>query len=284
MSFDMNRTWSHSVALVRANFQLLAVIAGVFVLLPTLLTYFAFPDLLRFSDPATAPNLDSEKAWSVIAGFFGVMIVLVLFQLAGQAAMIALLGGRRPTVGEAIGRGLKALPTIIGMILLIFLLMVLATVAVALVIALLGVVLVLIAGKAAATVIAVLTYGVVILGGLYFWARLCMILPVIVLDAVHGPLAVLKRSWSLTRAVAWRIAGFFVLLGIAYLIVSLVIYLALGALGLITLGTPSGGAVLGFSIASGVIGAAVTMLIAAILVSMHRQLAGGTQAEFEFGA
>ena len=36
MQFDMNRTWSQAVALVRANFQLLAVIAGIFLLLPTL--------------------------------------------------------------------------------------------------------------------------------------------------------------------------------------------------------------------------------------------------------
>ena len=35
MTFDMNRTWNEALSLVRANFQLLAVIAGVFLLLPT---------------------------------------------------------------------------------------------------------------------------------------------------------------------------------------------------------------------------------------------------------
>ena len=37
MTFDMNRIWSQAVAMVRAGWQDLALIAGIFFLLPSLL-------------------------------------------------------------------------------------------------------------------------------------------------------------------------------------------------------------------------------------------------------
>ena len=46
MTFDMNRTWAQSLAMVRANWQYLSLIAGVFFLLPNLVLVIAMPDMM----------------------------------------------------------------------------------------------------------------------------------------------------------------------------------------------------------------------------------------------
>lgn len=57
MKLDMNAIWSRGMALVRENLQLLAVIAGVFFLLPTLAFYFLVPGMEQLMVPGADPEV-----------------------------------------------------------------------------------------------------------------------------------------------------------------------------------------------------------------------------------
>ena len=57
MNFDMNTCWSRAVDLLQSNFQLLLIIAAVFLLLPTLAFYMLVPDLQVLADPTIDPDI-----------------------------------------------------------------------------------------------------------------------------------------------------------------------------------------------------------------------------------
>ena len=103
MNFDMNTCWSRAVELLQSNFQLLLIVAGVFLLLPTLAFYMLIPDMQMLSDPTIDQDILAEKMLEMAGPLMAVGLVSTVFQFAGNAAMVALMGDARPTVGQAIG-------------------------------------------------------------------------------------------------------------------------------------------------------------------------------------
>ena len=284
MQFDMNRTWSDALALVRRNFQLLAVIAGVFVLLPTLIFYIANPELLQafalMSDPEAMDALLDPIIPRLLAFGLGVF----LLQLIGYGAMVALISDGRPTVGEAIGAGARALlPALLAFIVFMIGLIVVGG-ALAFGVSLVVVLLATLFGssaEAAAGFAALVTMPALLALQLYLMVRFMLTLPAIVIEGRRRPLQALDRSRRLTKPRAWAILGFIALLGVAYLVILMVIDIALNAVGAVA----GGGSGLAFALVMSVTGALVAMLTSAILVSIHHQLAGaGEPADIEFDA
>ena len=270
MQFEMNRTWSEAMALVRSNFQLLALLAGLFMLLPSLIIVVAMPQLLTVGMPADAgsnPEQAAEQMMAVMPSLFGVILVILVLSMIGYAAMIALIGRDRPTVGDAIGMALRSLPTLIGVLLIFIVGYIVCAFVLGIVVGLVAAAIGAIAGGGAAGMLMAIAL-LVIVG--YICTRLSLILPVVVLDGVRNPFAAYGRSWRLTAADHMRIFGFFVLLFIAYFVIALLLVSVMGALGMVAGGT---GAFL-FGIVSGLIGMVVSMIVTGILVSMHGQLAG----------
>jgi membrane-anchored glycerophosphoryl diester phosphodiesterase (GDPDase) len=273
MTFDMNRTWSQGLALLKANFSLLSVIAGVFLLLPGALFYVALPEVTA----ALATTQDPNQMLAILQAHSGKLIgfglVATIAQLIGYLGMIALMGGDRPTVGEALKRAFAGLPTAIG-----------ATMLLVLVYAVVGLVLsVLLGGLAAgagaiggaglAAVLVFIGVAAIMVAVLYIVTRFTLTTPTIVLDGLGNPVAAMKRSWELTRSHAMKIFGFFALLFIAYLVIAMLLGGVVGVIAALF----GGGAVSALinGLFNGVLGAGVAMLFSAILTSMHQQLAGG---------
>lgn len=279
MQFDMNRTWSQALALVKANFQLLAIIAGVFVLLPALVIYIANPEILQvlaLTDPQ-AIEATLEPAMPRIA-LFG--LAAFLLQMIGHAALMALISGERPTVGEAIAAGFRALPSVLGAVVVFFVGLIAAMAVLTFALSLIVTLIAMLLGnsaEAAAALATLLMMPLLIVFQLYLMVRFMMTLPVIVLEHQRNPLKALGRSRRLTKPRAWGILGFIFLLGIAYFVILMVISIVLGALGVLTGGPASGGSILTFALVISVIGALVAMLASGILVSIHQQLTGGTE-------
>jgi hypothetical protein len=287
MNFDMNRTWSQAVALVRANFQLLAIIAGVFLLLPALAFYLLNPELVQ----VLAAGENTEQVDALVEGMMPGLLIygLVVFigQMIGQAALVALVGRHRPTVGEAIKLGARVLPSLVGALIVflvgIYVVALVLSLVVALVAALLGT-------SASGGAFGGFTAIVLLVIEVYLMIRCMMALPVIVLEHQLNPIKALRRSWRLTSTHAWKILGFVLLLGIVYFVIVLLIMLVLGAIGLATGGDPASqqlgpGSAAGFAVVASVMGALVAMLTSGILVSMHRQLAGASEPrDVEFDA
>lgn len=270
MQFEMNRTWSEAMALVRSNFQLLALLAGLFMLLPSLILVVSMPQLLTVGLPDAAssnPEQAAEQMMAVMPSLFGVILVILVISMIGYASMVALIGPDRPTVGGAIGKAVRSLPTLVGVLLIFIVGYFIAAFVIGMVVGLLAAAIGALTGSGAAGFLMAIVM-LAIVG--YICTRLSLILPVVVLDGVRNPFAAYGRSWRLTGPDHMKIFGFFALLFVAYFVVALLLVTVMGAMGMVVGGT---GAFL-FGIVSGLIGMVVSMIVTGILVSMHGQLGG----------
>lgn len=273
MTFDMNRTWSQGLALLKANFNLLSVIAGVFLLLPGALFYVALPEITN----ALATTQDPNQMMAVLEANSGKLIgfglLATVAQLIGYLGMIALMGDDRPTVGEALRRAFHGLPTAIGATLLLVVVYVMAALVIGLLVGGLAAGAIAVGGEALGAVVSFIGVVIAMIAVMYIVTRFTLTTPAIVLDKLANPVTAMKRSWGLTRSHAGKIFGFFALLMIAYLVIAML----LGGIVSMIAALFGGGAATALvnGLFNGVMGAAVAMLFSAILTSMHQQLAGG---------
>lgn len=285
MTFDMNRAWEDGVALVKGNFQLLAVIAGVFLLIPSIVFYLAFPDFVGLAAIEPGAEMTDEQAWAFLSRFAPAMLVLLLVQFIGSMAMIILIGGERPTVGEAIARAVRSLPTLIATAISIFVIGVLGMLLVILALTLVALALGLVLGEGGTAALVALLYVVLLPAIFYLYVRIAVVLPVVGLERARGFLQPLRRAWALTRGSGLRLFGFFALLFVAYIVISLLVVIVIQALGLLTPEGLTGSSVFAVGLVSSVIGALVSMVAAGIIVAVYRQLANGAgSADLEYEA
>ncbi|MFA7587411.1 MAG: glycerophosphoryl diester phosphodiesterase membrane domain-containing protein [Novosphingobium sp.] len=266
MKFDSNRAWQQAVTSVSANRDVLFPVAGVFFLLPAVLSGYFMADLQAammqsLGDPeAMARLMDGH-----MGSFFGVGLATALAQAIGGLALLALLTDRtRPTVGQAIGSAIRALPTLIG-----------AGLVMAFGYLLLAVVFALVSGgtAGASSGLAGIVLMVMLVVMVYVTVKLSLLLPVVVIERVMNPLAALARSWRITRGNSFRIFAFYALLFVTYIVLATVAtMLVLGLFALVT--EPGALAMLFTGVVSGTIGAIANVLFIAVLAAVHRQLAG----------
>jgi hypothetical protein len=198
-----------------------------------------------------------------------IFLLAGLMQAVGSIGLLALLTDQaRPTVGEALGFGLKALPTYLA-----------TQFIVALVIAgLFGAVLLL--GQAAAALGLILGL-LLVLGILYALLKLSLVTPVIAIEKQLNPVAAMRRSWRLTKGNSLLILAFFLLLLVAFLVISMVAGLLFAAFALLG---DEVGLIVG-AIGNGVLTMALAVVMVAALAAVHRQLSGsgGSQVGMTFG-
>lgn len=273
MKFDGNRAWSDAVRAVSGNREVLLVLAGVFFFLPGLaaalfLSTYQAEMATSVAAVVAAPKNTAAlqqmmQAYGAIAPY---VIVLLLVQTLGYMAMLALLTDqRRPTVAQALAIGARSLPSLVGAILIFSLGYVLASLPMGAIlmgcIAVLGPQL----GGAIGITIDMAVLIVVV-------TRLSLTLPVIVIDGLHRPIAALQRSWQVTGGNTPRLLAFYMMLAIAYIVITIALS------GLLSLLSAAMGAGQGFQLVSGgisgVIGAATSIVLTAILAAVHRQLGG----------
>lgn len=269
MKFDSNRAWQEAMAAVAANRQVLVAVAGVFFLLPALLSAVFLGDAQTQVLEALGRPGEAERVFTENLGLFtGFGIGGTLVQGVGYLAVTALLSDRaRPTVGQAIGTALKALPTLLAALLLMLLGLSILSVLLGLVI---GGAAALLAGAAGATVGTTIA---LLAAMFYLSVRLSLVVPVIVNERIANPVAAMARAWRLTRHNAARLLGFFLLLTIAYVVVAFMASLVL--IGPVALLAGQGQALTLFTgVVSGAISAVSSVIVAAVLAFAHRQLAG----------
>lgn len=267
MKLDMNRAWSRVTTMLNSNREIVLTISGLFFFLPYLAFVLLLPDvstmfdqLAQSGDPMTEEQMNAFLA-SLPAGFWIAVAALGLVQATGVLSLLCLIGdSARPTAGEAIRRGLAALPTYIGVLLLQMVAFMLA--------------MVLPLGLTGATGNAFLTLLGMALAlwiAVWLYARFSVVQPVIVSEKTFNPVSAMIRSWELTGGNAWRIVGFFLLLLIAYLVASAFVSLVFGLLFYVggeTVQTFGNALVGAFTNAVGI------TLMAAAVAAVHRQLAG----------
>ena len=263
MPFDMGRAWNDAVAMLSANREVLAIVAGIFFFLPGLALNLALGDLgqsLPMGDPAQLEAL-GEMMQGIMAQYWWLFAAVIVAQLLGYIALLALLrDDARPTVGEAIATGAKGLlPSLAAYVLYVL--------AISLGFGLL-------AGLAAVTGVEALAAVAVLLGlvgMIYVSIKFSLSAPVIAIEKQFNPFAVLARSWRLTKGNSLRLFGFFLLLFVVYFVISMVLGMLLMGL---TAVLGDGAGQMANAVISGLVGTAATLVFVAVLAAAHRQLAG----------
>lgn len=276
MKFNGSQAWQDAIAAISANRAVLIPVAGVFFLLPGLISAWFMSDVqMAVLENLANPEKTQRAIENISVGTWTTGFVGTMLQLTGFMALLALFRDYgRPTVGEAIGSAVKGLPTLIAATIIFFFGFVLA----------MGLVFGIVAALAAGApplgfLLALAATGV----SIYIPLKLSLTLPVIVIDRVSNPFAALARSWRLTKGNALRLFGFYLLLFIGYMVTTLVAISVVGALigvGQFTAANlvPGSVALIAMGLVSGLIGAVVSVLFSGILASIHRQLSGPSTA------
>ncbi|MCB2086716.1 MAG: hypothetical protein H6920_04695 [Sphingomonadaceae bacterium] len=264
MKLDLGSAWDDCVAMLRANFGLVAIMAGVFVAVPNsffMLRFLRFATI--FEDPRLAqkPEMVSSAFATFGAENWWLIALTMLGQTLGTLAIIILLSDReRPTTGGAIAEAAKlTLPAIAGMLL--------ASFAMAL-----GGMFPLIIGALSGSFVIVFLLGLIGFAlACYLFAKFALIQAVFGIEKTMNPIYALTRSWKLVKGNTLLLFFFYFLLWVAFVIVNQVIALFVG---LVFALFSAEAAIFGNALTSAAIGAAYAAIVAATMVAIYRQLSG----------
>lgn len=262
MKFDSSLAWKQASAAISANREVLLALAGVFFLLPALVLEMFFPQ------PEPTAGMSEEQIAQLVSTYYlsvlPVMIPMVLFQALGTISLLTLLTDRsRPTVSEAIKRGVRG----IGPYLL-------AQLVLGLAIGLVGGLLVTV--MAATGVPALIALAIAIVLGLviYVAVRTSLVAPAIAVDGITNPVEALRRSLMLTKGQTLRILGFYALVLVVFLVITVAVSLVFGIALAMFAGTVVQTIVT--AVVSSTINATMALYFVSIIAATHRQLAGNT--------
>lgn len=267
MKFDMSAAWNEATRMMAANRDVLLVIAGVFFFLPYVVFMLMFTnEMAAIEGGAQGANPDPEAMGEAMMAFYGsiwwMILLMAVIQGIGMLGLLALLSDRaRPTVGEALGIGLKLLLPYLGAQILlsaVYGLLVLVPFAVG-------------AGTSVAIGVVLGIVAFVLL--FYLFTKFLLVSPVIAIERVANPIAALGRSWRLTKGNSLRLFGFVVLLLLALVVVGGVVSMVLGLVLALAGDEVSR---IGNAIVSGLVNGVFYVVFLAVLAAMHRQLSGGS--------
>lgn len=268
---DMGKAWTQTTALIGANKDTISAIAGLFIFLPSFAAALFVPEIANPPQPAPQPGADPQVAMqaaldqltAMYADNWVLFLAITIAGFVGSMSLLALLTDRgNPTVGEALGKGLKSIPSYIAA-------QILSGLAAGLVIGLpLGLV-----GAFAPPAVTVLVGLLLVVLAIYLVVKFSLIAPVIAIDEVRNPFTAIARSWQLTKGNSLRIFAFLVLLFVVIVIIGALVQ---GVLTLIL--SAFGGAVasIGTGIVGALVNAVVTVIFLVVIAAVHRQLAGAS--------
>lgn len=263
MKLDLNAAWDQAVRLIAANREVIAVLGGVFFFLPYALFGMLIP-MPDFAAVAGPEGKNNAALMGAMNGFFAeywwAIALLGLVQTVGAIAVMAVIGDpTRPTVRDALARGVAFLLPNIGMQLLTSL----AFTVVLFVAVLLGTL------TGSDTIFATLSaFSLPVI--FWLWTRLSLGGAVIAIEKTANPLGAIARSWRLTGGNGLRLFAFYFLLLAAFFVISQVLSLIVR----VATALPSADVaqVVG-ALLSGLIYAALIIIGYAVVASVHRQLA-----------
>lgn len=261
VKLDLNSAWDGAITLIGKNREMLLVLAGIFFFLPYVVFMLLVPmDGLAAAGASGDQNAMMAAANAFFAQYWWAVLLLGLIQLVGATAIMAVIGDpARPTVNEAMSRGVVRLPSQIGAQFVVSLVLFTVLFVAILIGALTG-------SQGVAMLFALFSLPVV----LYIGSRLSLAAPEIAIDDTLNPLKAIRTSWNLTKGTGLRLAAFYLLLIVAFLVIGQVIGLLLSLLT--ALPTAQLAEVLD-ALLSGLLNAAFGILGYAVLASVHRQMA-----------
>ncbi len=256
---SIGTAWTEAAAFVRTERKLLAPVVLGLVMVPGVIASMV--------QPAAAPGARPEPG-----GWMLVTLFMFLAMIVGQLAIALMATGWRGSVGAAIGRAAKRLPTLMLAGLAIMIPMFLTT---TLVMLLTGVKRGADGQLSQSSVGAggALLFLLFVVAVFYLVVRLLPLVP-IVANSDHGAITALKRSFAMTRGNFWKLLGFLLLLAIAFLVAGLAISAVVGTLVTLAFGRPEPWSVslLLIALLGGLLQAAFITIYSAMLARISVQL------------
>ncbi|MDQ3077300.1 MAG: hypothetical protein M3Q83_00480 [Pseudomonadota bacterium] len=258
---SIGTAWSEAAAFVRRERRLLAPVVLGLILLPAVISTMVQP-------PTPASGSPEPGAWMFVA------FAMILVMMAGQMAIVLLAEDWRGSIGEAIGRAARRLPTLIAAAVIVMLPM----------IVILSVVLaaVTFAGGGEGGVSAQNLSGgggiAILLAVVLVLLIAVRLLPLVAVIArgTDGPISALKQTFRMTRGQFWKLLGFFLLMAITFVIVAAAVGAVFGSIVTLALGRPDPWtlSLLLIALIGGLVQAAFVTIYTAMLARIAVQLEG----------
>lgn len=264
---SISQAWDESRAVLARDGKLIGTVALALVVLPTAILGAVIPGGL-----ATALFAIAESS---SPGLFALFLLVLLVILTGQLAITGLAIGPSVSVGEAIANGVRRLFTYVCVALtagaILFTILVIAA-------AILGATVApaMSEEEIARSPAVLLIVLILLVVYLFLLARVVGIAAAITTTERTGPIATIRRAWTLTSGNSWRLVGFFAVFilgtGVAVFAVNTVI----ASISQIFLGKiePMSASALVTAIGGALASGAVTSLFAVMLARIYKQLAG----------
>jgi hypothetical protein len=262
---SINQAWNETAEFVKRDFGPLFAIALALIALPN----FALQALAPV-DPGAADGA-GMGLWLLL------LVVALLSSLVGTLAITTLALGRENVVGSAIGHSFRRLPPVLAAVLLVGVAAIAAIVILSLLLHITPEALAAPNRETLGRVTLLLLLVTIVM--LPFWVKLMLMTPVASAEPA-GALAIIKRSWVLTRGHFWKLLGFTLLLVLVLLVVLVVVGALAGILLTLLLGPPEAGNLseLLLLLVRGAINAAFSVVFTTMVARVYAQLAGPAPA------
>jgi hypothetical protein len=276
MPFSASRAFSEAFDILKSRFGVLIGTALIFwVGLIVIMGVFSGTLMAGVMASAAAGTDPDPAAMFAGMGFSIVLFYLLIYaiQFAMVIALMRLCSDRHPpSIGDAIGTGVRGMPTMFGAVILLMIAGIVGGMVFGLIFGAIsvglnsGVLTVLLA--IASLVLAILLY-----------ARLSMLTPVIAIDEERNPIRAISRSWSMTGPAMVKIALVIGLAAIVSGLVMLVLLFATIGTAVLSGGPPSPGGMIAFILGMVAFGVTVGLYFNALFAAIHRQVSGGGAAQ-----
>ncbi len=264
MKLDLSQAWQQTTAFLGSHGKLLIAVAGIFILLPQIVSAIFFPQ--PQPEPGATPQqmMDAMSAYSM--GALPILLLSSVAAMIGTLAMLKLLlDPARPTVGDAIKAGASGfIPYFLSQMLLGLGFAIVAGVPLGLAIA------------GGLKVIAGLLLPFILMAILYVSIKLSFVPALIADTAERNPINLMKQSWVMTKGNSLRIFAFILLVGIVFFIGFLIANMIAGLI--FNLAFSPDLALKVTAVFSAILLCGFSVLMAAMVAAMYRQLGGSKSA------
>jgi hypothetical protein len=262
-NLSITAAWNETARFVRGNFGALFTIAFALIALPSIIMQALGPGQVA---PGETPEIG---LWLLM---FPVVLVL---SIVGTLAIAALALDRESVVGRAIALGFRRFLPVVGATLLVALAAFIVLIPIVLLVGLRPEEVT--PGNAAAAGKIGLIFLLFFLIFIFIWVRLMLLTPAAAAEG-GGPIAILRRSWELTKGRFWRLLGFALLFVIAAAILIIALTSVVGVVIALVAGAPTPGTLGGLLILllGGVCNAIFVLFFTTMLSRIYVQLAGRT--------
>lgn len=267
-SLSVTQAWNETAEFVKRESGLLFPLAFMLIALPLALMEVFTPV------PAAPGEMPPAGLWLLL------FPIAMVASLIGNVAISHLALRPGVSVGEAIGRGARSFPSLLGAFLLLMIAAAIAFFVVTMIMVMIvpgaiadaqsGAVTGAIATATLLTLLAMLPLM------LFFWARLMLMTPVAAAEQA-GPIALIARSWALTRGHALKLVGFMLLVLILVMVVSLAVQAVAGLLFALVAGPPEPGSTsrLLVTLVMAGVNTVITACLTSFIARIYARLAGG---------